>query len=72
MGPASLFINVQKKMYHEVREIYWWEGIKNHVEEFVAKCQNCQQEKAKHQNPVAYYKKSKFLLCSRKTSVWIL
>ena len=37
------------KMYHDLREIYWWEGLKRDIEEFVAKCPNCQQVKAKLQ-----------------------
>ena len=37
------------KMYHYLPEIYWWEGLKTDIEEFVAKCQNCKQVKAEHQ-----------------------
>ena len=37
------------KMYHDLREIYWWEGLKRNIEEFVAKCPNCQQVKAEDQ-----------------------
>ena len=36
-------------MYHNQRKIYWLEGLKRHIAEFVAKCLNCQQIKAKHQ-----------------------
>ena len=39
------------KMYHDLREIYWWKGFKRDIREFVAKCPNCQQVKAKHQKP---------------------
>ena len=28
------------KMYHDLRVIYWWEGLKRDIEEFVAKCPN--------------------------------
>ena len=42
------------KMYHDLREIYWWEGLKRDIAEFVAKCPNCQQIKVEHQNRVAY------------------
>ena len=28
------------KMYHDLREIYWWEGLKRDIAEFVAKCPN--------------------------------
>ena len=36
-------------MYHYQREIYWWEGLKRDIAEFVAKFPNCQQEKAERQ-----------------------
>ncbi|XP_069151936.1 uncharacterized protein [Solanum lycopersicum] len=60
------------KMYHDLREIYWWEGFKRDIEEFVAKCPNCQQVKAEYQKQVAYYKGSEFLLGSGETSIWTL
>ena len=60
------------KMYHDLREIYWWEGLKRDIEEFVAKCPNCQQVKAEYQKQVAYYKGSEFLLGSGETSIWTL
>ncbi|WMV37440.1 hypothetical protein MTR67_030825, partial [Solanum verrucosum] len=37
------------KMYRDLREIYWWNGMKGDIENFVARCSNCQQAKAKHQ-----------------------
>ncbi|WMV46356.1 hypothetical protein MTR67_039741, partial [Solanum verrucosum] len=33
------------------REIYWWNGMKKDISEFVAKCPNCQQVKVEHQKP---------------------
>ena len=36
------------KMYHHLREIYWWEGLKRDIAEFVSKCPNCQQVKVEH------------------------
>ena len=38
------------KMYHNLREVYWWEGMKKEIEECVTKCPNCQQVKVEHQN----------------------
>ena len=35
-------------MYHDLREIFWWKGIKRDIAEFVAKCPNCQQVKTEH------------------------
>ena len=39
------------KMYHDLRDIYWMNGMKRKVDKFVSRCPNCQQVKAKHQNP---------------------
>ncbi len=39
------------KMYRDLREHYWWGGIKRNVTDFVAKCLTCQQVKAEHQRP---------------------
>ena len=40
------------KMYHTLREHYWWRGMKKDVAEFVYRCLICQQVKAEHQRPV--------------------
>ncbi|WMV33819.1 hypothetical protein MTR67_027204, partial [Solanum verrucosum] len=37
------------KMYHDLRETYWWSSMKKNIAEFVAKCPNCQQVKVEHQ-----------------------
>ncbi|XP_049373445.1 uncharacterized protein LOC125838428 [Solanum verrucosum] len=33
------------KMYCDLREVYWWNGMKKDIAEFVVKCPNCQQVK---------------------------
>ena len=38
-------------MYHSIRDLYWWDGLKKDVADFVAKCLTCQQVKAEHQKP---------------------
>jgi hypothetical protein len=40
------------KMYHDLREVYWWSGMKRDIAEFVSKCPNCQQVKVEHQGHV--------------------
>ncbi|XP_070032422.1 uncharacterized protein [Nicotiana tomentosiformis] len=30
------------KMYHDLKEVYWWNDMKRNVEDFVARCPNCQ------------------------------
>ncbi|WRX11364.1 Integrase zinc-binding domain - like 7 [Theobroma cacao] len=37
------------KMDQDLKEVYWWEGLKKDVTEFVSKCLVCQQVKAEHQ-----------------------
>ncbi|XP_070020405.1 uncharacterized protein [Nicotiana sylvestris] len=38
-------------MYHDIKEVYWWNNMKKDLVDFVAKCPNCQQVKAEHQRP---------------------
>ena len=39
------------KMYHTLREHYWWRGMKKDVAKFASSCLICQQVKAEHQKP---------------------
>ena len=39
------------KMYHDLREVYWWNGMKRDIADFVSKCPSCQQVKVEHQKP---------------------
>ena len=39
------------KMYHDLKQNYWWDGMKKDIAEDVAKCPNCQQVKAEHLKP---------------------
>ena len=39
------------KMYRNLCEHFWWDGMKNDIAQFVARCLTCQQEKIKHQRP---------------------
>ncbi|XP_070032239.1 uncharacterized protein [Nicotiana tomentosiformis] len=43
------------KMYHDLKEIYWWNDMKRNVEDFVARCLNYQQVKAEHQRPSGWH-----------------
>ncbi|XP_069146097.1 uncharacterized protein [Solanum lycopersicum] len=55
------------KMYHDLKQIYWWDGMKKDIAEYVAKCPNCQQVKEEYiktgsqtqiiENSYAYNKK---------------
>ncbi|KAJ8753314.1 hypothetical protein K2173_019713 [Erythroxylum novogranatense] len=39
-------------MYKDLREHFWWKGMKRDVAEYVSKCLVCQQVKAEHQAPL--------------------
>jgi hypothetical protein len=39
------------KMYLDLKERYWWYGMKRDVAEYVALCDVCQRVKAEHQRP---------------------
>ena len=39
------------KMYRDLWEIYWWNGMKRDITYFVSKCPNCKQVKVEHQKP---------------------
>jgi hypothetical protein len=39
------------KMYHNLKAIYWWYGMKRDVAEYVTLCDTCQRVKAEHQQP---------------------
>ena len=37
------------KMYQDLKQYYWWQGMKKDIEEYVSKCLTYQQVKAEHQ-----------------------
>ncbi|GJV76833.1 putative reverse transcriptase domain-containing protein [Tanacetum coccineum] len=39
------------KMYHDLRDMYWWPGMKRHIAIYVSKCLTCAKVKAEHQRP---------------------
>ena len=40
------------KMYKDLRQNYWWSGMKRDIAQFVAQCLVCQQVKAENQRPI--------------------
>ena len=36
------------KMYHDLRVVYWWDGLRRDITEFVANCPHCKQVKIEH------------------------
>ena len=41
------------KMYQDLKQFYWWKGMKRDVNEYVSKCLTCQQVKVEHQVPTS-------------------
>ncbi|GKA55500.1 putative reverse transcriptase domain-containing protein, partial [Tanacetum coccineum] len=39
------------KMYYDLRDLYWWPGMKRDVAEYISKCLTCSKIKAEHQKP---------------------
>ena len=39
------------KMYHTLREHYWWNDMKKEIADFVSRCLTCQHVKVEHQKP---------------------
>jgi hypothetical protein len=49
------------KMYHDVKERYWWYSMKHDVATHVALCDLCQRVKAEHQRPAGLLQSLKVL-----------
>nr|GEV17707.1 putative reverse transcriptase domain-containing protein [Tanacetum cinerariifolium] len=39
------------KMYYDLRDLYWWPGMKRDIVVYVSKCLTCSKIKAEHQKP---------------------
>ncbi|GKF99012.1 putative reverse transcriptase domain-containing protein [Tanacetum coccineum] len=51
------------KMYYDLRDRYWWPGMKKDITKYVSKCFTCLKVKAEHQRPSG-------LLQQPKIPVW--
>ncbi|GJZ08073.1 putative reverse transcriptase domain-containing protein [Tanacetum coccineum] len=55
------------KMYYDLRDMYWWPGMKKDIAEYVNKCLTCLKVKAEHQRPSGLLQTS-----SRHDTIWVI
>ncbi|GJT65018.1 putative reverse transcriptase domain-containing protein [Tanacetum coccineum] len=51
------------KMYYDLRDRYWWPGMKKDIAEYVSKCLTCLKVKAEHQRPSGLLQQPEILVC---------
>jgi hypothetical protein len=56
------------KMYQDLKEQFWWHGMKREIAFYIARCDVCQRVKAEHRRPAGLLQP-----CGNgRKSVWIL
>nr|GEZ51768.1 hypothetical protein [Tanacetum cinerariifolium] len=49
------------KMYYDLRDRYWWSGMKKDIDVYVSKCLTCLKGEAEHQRPSGFLQQPKIL-----------
>ncbi|GKD72879.1 reverse transcriptase domain-containing protein, partial [Tanacetum coccineum] len=52
------------KMYHDLRDMYWWPRMKRDIATYVSKCLTCSKVKAEHQRPSG--------LLQQPDTIWVI
>ena len=58
------------KMYYDLKERFWWYGMKRSLAEYVAICDTCQRVKAEHQRPAGLLQPLKSHYGNGRRSLW--
>ncbi|KAA3483620.1 DNA/RNA polymerases superfamily protein [Gossypium australe] len=72
---AYLIQHGSTKMYRDLKQIYWWPGMKQEISEFVTKCLVCQQVKVKHQRwerVTVVFVSGLLLTPKKKYVIWVI
>ncbi|GKA49393.1 putative reverse transcriptase domain-containing protein [Tanacetum coccineum] len=59
-----------EKMYHDLRDIYWWPGMKKDTATNVSKCLTCSNVKVEHQSPSGLLQQPKTK--SGHDAIWVI
>ncbi|GKD13826.1 putative reverse transcriptase domain-containing protein, partial [Tanacetum coccineum] len=51
---SSIITGFHQLMYYDMRDLYWWPGMKRDIVEYVSRCLTCSKIKSEHQKPLGF------------------